>query len=185
MGRRHGVIRGFIFVLFLLLCATAAANVSREEQSHAREGGGAQATAEPSFSLLSVCKQEAHKLCPRQEHAPLKCLLHHFASSRSGPGINEARNLASANPHRRSYRNTAFFNRECAAWLRAREECVSFVRRAGYCRDDETARECLRRIPQHVLRPSCRNSAYYNSVLLYGKMKQQQQQESVSQDSSA
>nr|CCC93663.1 conserved hypothetical protein [Trypanosoma congolense IL3000] len=153
----------------LLLCAKTNAVAVIETRVHEESEKKFPDMREKEFSLISACKREARELCPDQEQAPLKCLLCHFASGCAG----EPKESSTTGQQPR--RGLPAFSKECSGWLQAREECVSFARSAGHCHDGETARECLRRIPKHLLSAGCRDSAYYRSVLLYGKMKQKQE----------
>ncbi|KAH9582240.1 hypothetical protein LSM04_008178 [Trypanosoma melophagium] len=150
------------------------------------------------YFLYSVCDAEIQQLCPSQEDAPLKCLLQHFNTARRNtrravpmhgrPHLLHAYPQSHKPPPQQQLqslqkqpeelnetqpRRANLFGKECSSWLRAREVCVTYVRRTGRCRASETARECLRRVPASLLPPGCRNTDYHRSVILYGEMKRQ------------
>ncbi|ORC93144.1 uncharacterized protein TM35_000024700 [Trypanosoma theileri] len=189
----QNVLQTLALVLLSLLLVSAEHTLMQTRTNRIVSRGTEPSVNAPYF-LFSVCEAEIQQFCPSQKEAPLKCLLHHFSAARQNPrggGAAQGRpHLLHAytqqpqqtlqptqrpqeEPAETQPRRPIHFGKECSSWLRAREVCVTYVRRSGRCRASETARECLRRVPASLLPPGCRNTDYHRSVMLYGEMKRQ------------
>ncbi|CCW67073.1 unnamed protein product [Phytomonas sp. Hart1] len=116
----------------------------------------------PVLSLAKACRTEIELYCEKSSLHPLQCLLEHYYT------------LRNKNP----LRMMDLYSELCYSWLNARDVCVTSLRQQWnkLCGDEGYAinvRECLRRVPPPLLPEDCRESDYYHSVRLAGRLRRQ------------
>ncbi|CCW59954.1 unnamed protein product [Phytomonas sp. EM1] len=124
------------------------------------EGMGGTPTVPRVLSLAKACRKEIQLYCGKSVLNPLQCLLEHYYAVRRNDTL----------------KMTEVYSELCYSWLEARDVCVSALRQQWHelCGDEGYAinvRECLRRVPPPLLPEGCRESDYYHSVRLAGKLR--------------